>query len=51
METLAQVFTCEICENSKNTFFTEYVWATASIFSQHNKISKIAKEAFDTKIT
>ena len=27
---LAQVFSCEFCEISKNTFFTEYVWATAS---------------------
>ena len=29
-ETLAQVFSCEFCEISKNTFFTEHVWATAS---------------------
>ena len=29
IETLAQVFSCEFCEISKNTFFTEYVWATA----------------------
>ena len=28
-ETLAQVFFCEFCEISKNTFFTEHVWATA----------------------
>ena len=28
-ETLAQVFSCEFCEISKNTFFTEHVWATA----------------------
>ena len=26
---LAQVFSCKFCETSKNTFFTEYVWATA----------------------
>ena len=30
-ETLAQVFSCEFCEVSKNTFFTEHVWATASV--------------------
>ena len=30
-ETLAQVFSCEFCEISKNTFFTEHVWTTASI--------------------
>ena len=29
-ESLAQVFFCEFCEISKNTFFTEYVWKTAS---------------------
>ena len=28
-ETLAQVFPCEFCEISKNTFFTEHIWATA----------------------
>ena len=31
IETLAQVFSCEFCKISKNTFFTEHVWATASI--------------------
>ena len=25
-ETLAQVFSCELCEISKNTFFTEHLW-------------------------
>ena len=29
-ETLAQVFSCEFCEISKSTFFTEHLWATAS---------------------
>ena len=29
-ESLAQVFSCEFCEISKNTFFTEHVWATVS---------------------
>ena len=29
-ETLAQVFFCEFCETSNNTFSTEHVWATAS---------------------
>ena len=27
--TLVQVFSCELCEISKNTFFTEHFWATA----------------------
>ena len=30
IETLAQVFSCEFREISKNTFLTEHVWATAS---------------------
>ena len=31
-ETLAQVFSSEFCEISKNTFFTEHLWATTSDF-------------------
>ena len=30
-ETLAQVFSCEFYEISKNIFFIEHVWATASV--------------------
>ena len=30
-ETLAQVFSCESCKISKNTFFTEHLRTTASI--------------------
>ena len=30
-ETLAQVFSCEFCEISKNTFFTEHIWMTAYV--------------------
>ena len=30
-EILAQVFFCEFCEISKNAFFTEHLWATASV--------------------
>ena len=37
-ETLAQVFSCEFCEISRNTFFTEHLWATVSI-SRHKMIS------------
>ena len=29
-ETLAQVFSYEFCEISKNTFFTKHLWVTAS---------------------
>ena len=32
-ETLAQVFSCEICEIFKNTFLTEHLWLTASGFN------------------
>ena len=32
-ETLAQMFSCEFWEISKNTCFTEHLWATASIYS------------------
>ena len=28
-DTLPQVFSCEFCEISKNTFFTEHLWVTA----------------------
>ena len=30
-ETLAQMFSCEFCEISKNTFFTGHLWATDSV--------------------
>ena len=30
-ESLAQVFFCEFCDISENTFFTEHLWATASV--------------------
>ena len=33
-EALAQVFSCEFCEISKNTFFTEHLWATASVYKR-----------------
>ena len=29
-ETLALVFSCEFCEISRNTFFTEHLWEIAS---------------------
>ena len=41
IETLAQVFSCEFCEISKNTFFTEHVWATASILITINFPNRI----------
>ena len=50
-ETLAQVFFCEFCEISKNTFFKEHLWTTASvnscfsiIFSIFNKLKILCKD-------
>ena len=40
-ETLAQVFSCEFCKISKNTFLTEHVWATASADYQSHVFSLI----------
>ena len=34
-EILAQVFSCEFCEISKNTFLTEHLWAAASEDVKH----------------
>ena len=39
-ETLAQVFYCEFCEISKNTFFTEHLQATASLLSNYTYIMR-----------
>ena len=33
-ETLAQVFSYEFCEISKNTFFTEHLWTTDPLLVQ-----------------
>ena len=35
IETLALVFSCQFCQISKNIFFTEHSWTTAS---EHNLI-------------
>ena len=34
-ETLAQVLSCEFCQISKNIFFTEHLWATASEYNRN----------------
>ena len=31
-ETLVQVFSCGFCKISKNNFFKEHLWMTASVF-------------------
>ena len=49
-ESLAQVFFCEFCEISKNTFFTEHLWTTASYRSNqlltHQSHHKSARTTF-----
>ena len=37
IETLAQVFSCEFCKISKNTFFTEHLLVTASFVNTSGK--------------
>ena len=44
-ETLAQVFSCEFCKISKNTFFTEHHWTTAS--SRFEYASELASKVKD----
>ena len=47
-ETLVQVFSCEFCELSKNTFFTEQIWTTASafIFSEAVTVGVLLEKVF-----
>ena len=43
-ETLAQVFSCEFCEISKNTFLTEHLRATASDYREQSMRKTIGKK-------
>ena len=45
-ETLAPVFSCEFCEISNNTFFTEHLCATASIYCSINYALAYTRETF-----
>ena len=45
-DTLAQVFSCEFCETSKNTFFAEYLRVTASKVSLRFTQSRTASFRF-----
>ena len=36
-KTLARVFSCEFYEISKNNFFTEHLWTTASVYKLWRK--------------
>ena len=41
-ETLVQVFSCEFYEISKNTFFAEHLWTSASVYScAYDEVHKI----------
>ena len=35
------MFSCEFCQISKNTFFTEHLWATASILREGRRLKQI----------
>ena len=48
-ETLTQVFCCEFCENSKHTFFTEYLQTTTSVGRISYEQSKIDRVFFKIK--
>ena len=39
-ETLAQVFYCQFCEISNNTFFIEHLWVTASVLWNLRNVSE-----------
>ena len=45
-ETLVQVFSCEFCEISKNAFFTERLWTTASEKGTHTNESMMLKMCY-----
>ena len=47
-ETLEQVFSCEFYEISKNTFFTEHLWTTASGVTPR-EIIKVAPQVKGTQ--
>ena len=44
---MTQVFSCKFCEVFNNTFFTEYLWSTASAFWIIMK-KKLALSNFET---
>ena len=48
-ETLAQTFSCEFCEISKNTFFTEHLQTTASVWFCLSKLEKLSSESEELK--
>ena len=50
-ETLAQVFSCEFCEISKNTFFAEHLRTSASVCLQYtSKKMSVQRSSFLQKL-
>ena len=45
-KTLAQMFSCELCQISKNTFFTEHPWTTASVVKKSIKTDLLSCPVF-----
>ena len=50
-DTLAQAFSCEIYEISKNTFFTDNLWTTASVSSFGNLFFNLGLAIYGIRIT
>ena len=47
-ETLTQVFPCEFCEISKNTFFTEHLqWLLLFFIKFYNGCKKLSQKRFE----
>ena len=42
------MFSCEFCEISKNLFFTEHLWATASVATRFITLDHISSAFFQT---
>ena len=47
---VALLFSCEFCEISKNTFFTEHLWAT-TYMTNTKRLQKFSKESASCVIT
>ena len=42
-ESLTRVFSCEFCEISRNTFFKEHLWMTASEMIRIKKLDRFTE--------
>ena len=49
-ETLAQVFSCEFCEISKNTFLTEHLRANASVKVGTEAVVRTCSSKYETPV-